>query len=665
MATKMADPVCTDFTVFQKAVHNKFKEMSKGELYVTDCGDALYDEYLKAFPDGTNPLIKQRTLYDCQTCKSFIRRLGKLVGLKDGKVITVWGGLDLPHPYKKVAAALDELVRCANICTVFRTKERQYGIEYNYDNKTNERHDHFWGVVADRHYSTDPDAKRSEQDAIFQVMHRGLTEFKLVDVEAVLDLIENNGLYRGEEHKPALVGFRDLLKKYLMVAIFNNKEANKIFVWENLDNRNARFRNTVIGTLLEDMAGGRDLDSAVKSFESKVAPANYKRPTSVITQRMVEGAVETLTQLGLHGAINRRYAKLSDVSINDVLFVDNDTKGKMKDGVAALLEASVKRSAPDLKHATKMDADVFVQTVLPGSRTVDVLLENRHQGNFLSLTGADGPERLFKWNNNFAWSYDGDVTDSVKQRVKAAGGNIACKMRVSLSWYNFDDLDLHAHTPRGSHVHFRDKMGILDVDMNAGQGTSRNAVENLAFNKLEDGVYRIIVNQFRRRETIDVGFAIEVEFGGTIHQYSYAKSLKDNENVECFKLHVKNGELVKIETELTGGSVSQDKWGVKTETLVPVTAIMYSPNHWGDNKVGAKHLILALKGCKNPDSTRGIYNEFLRPDLEKHRKVFEVLGAKTKCPSSDEQISGVGFTAARGDSVTVVVDGRRAFVLTF
>jgi hypothetical protein len=47
--------------------------------------------------------------------------------------------------------------------------------------------------------------------------------------------------------------------------------------------------------------------------------------------------------------------------------------------------------------------------------------------------------------------------------------------------------------------------------MNAGGARSRTPVENLAFNRLENGVYKVYVNQFNRRETIDFGFAIEVE----------------------------------------------------------------------------------------------------------------------------------------------------------
>lgn len=652
------EAICCDFAKFSVPVAARFVEMSKGELYVAGVDD-LFEQYLAAFPAGTNPIFRERTTHDCQCCKQFIRRLGRLVAIKGGAVTTLWGGLALPRPYHEVAAKLDAAVRSAPIRSVFRSKERDCGAAYNYDPKTNERYDHFHGRVADRHYAKDAATKRGERDAVYQVLKRGLTELKLSDLDSVAELIRSNGLYRGEEHRDAVTGFAELIRSYLAAG------SSDLFVWENLDHRYARFRNTVIGTLLVELAEGKDFEVAVKAFEAKVAPANYKRPTAIITQSMVNAAMETLTRLNLLGAVQRRYARLSDVSVNDVIFVDNDTKGKMKDGIASLLEESVKRPVPDLKRAVPIAADEFVATILPGTKRLDAFVENRHAGNFVALTGADGPERLFKWSNNFAWSYDGNVTDSVKQRVKAAGGNVNALLRVSLSWFNLDDLDLHAVTPDGKHIYFGDKMGVLDVDMNEGAGRTRNAVENLAFNTLRDGVYRVFVNQYQRRETIDGGFAIEIEFGGIVHQYSYAKSLTTMENVECFRLHVSGGKLVKIETSLTGGAASQEKWGVKTETLVPVSAALYSPNYWGDNAVGAKHLILALKGCKNPDATRGIYNEFLDGRLDQHRKVFEVLGSKTLCPYSDDQVAGLGFTAARGDSVTVVVDGKRAYTLTF
>ncbi len=652
-----ADVCCDDFAKFAGPVHTRWQEMSKGELFVTDIED-LWEKYLAAFPEGTNPVFRERSQHDCQTCRQFVRRLGRLVAISGGATKTVWGGLDLPYPYSAVAQALDAAVKGAAVNSVFRSKERQFGVDHNYDPKTNERYDHFHGTVADRHFSKDADTKRGEQDSVFQVMRRGLTELKLADLESVIDLIQSNGLYRGEEHREAVQGFVNLLRD------FQSAGQSDLFVWEHLSHRYARFRNTVIGTLLVELADGKEFEQAVKSFEAKVAPANYKRPTAVITQKMVEQAVETLTKLGLAGAIQRRYARLSDVSVNDVLWVDNESKGKMKDGISELLAGSVKQSAPDLKHATTCSAADFVANILPTAKRLDCFVENRHVGNFVSLTGADGPERPFKWGNNFAWSYDGNVTDSVKQRVKAAGGNVNALLRVSLSWFNTDDLDLHAILPTGTLIYYANKMGVLDVDMNAHVLT-RNPVENLAFSALKDGVYRIGVNQFRRRESADAGFAIEVEFGGVVHQYSHPRSPTQGETVECFRLHIKGGKLEKIETALVGGASSQEKWGVKTESLVPVAAAMYSPNAWNGSSVGAKHLILALKGCRNPEPTRGLYNEHLDGRLYPHRKVFEVLGSRATCPYSDEQVSGLGFTAARGDSVTVVVDGKRAYTLTF
>ncbi len=659
--------MCTDFTRFSRPVAARFTKMSEQELYVADIDpDALWASYLAAFPEGTNPMVKVKTEHDCSTCRRFVKNLGRVVTLNNGRIGTVWEIYDsLPEPYRTVAAALDAAIRACPIKTIFRSKERTYGQDHNYDPKTNERYNHFYGRVADRHFAAYPGARLAELTSAHQVFSRGLVEIRESDLEAVLDLINSIGLYRGQEHKAAVEGFMALLRKLSSVPDAGWDRVN--FTWEHLSHPHSRFRNTVIGTLLTDLAEDKDFDQAVKAFEAKVAPTNYKRPTAVITQKMVESAVQTLHELGLSGCTNRRYARLSDISVNDVLFVDNSARGRMKGGdpLTALLADVVKQTPPDLSRATKLSADEFVRNVLPGVKSLEVFVENRHLGNFVSLTGADGPERPFKWVNNFAWAYDGDVTDSVKARVKAAGGNVNALLRVSLSWFNTDDLDLHCNTPSGVHIYYGHGAGVLDVDMNAYGVPVRNPVENLAFNTLQDGVYEVWVNQYHRRESMDVGFAIEVEFGGAIHQYTHARGVSDMQNVPCLKLHIKDKQLTRIETDLPGGTASQEKWGVKTETLVPATLVCYSPNHWGGSTVGAKHLIFALQGCKNPGRARGIFNEYLRSDLDKHRKVFEVLGDKTKVAHSEDQVSGVGFTAARGDSVTVLVDGKRPYTLAF
>lgn len=673
------------FDVFSRAVHKQFTEMSKRELFTVPIADA-FEHYLRAFPPFTNPTYRVRTVHDCQCCKQFIRRLGCLVNLVDGEVVTVWDNLDLPEPYRTVATAMGHYVRSHPIETVFRTKERQYGTEYNFDTKTNDRHDHFYGEVEDKHFvAKDPDTKRGEREAVFQVMQRGLKEIKADDLATVIDLIESNALYRGEEHKEAVIGFRDLQQRQLA-----SNDLTK-FVWEHLDDRYARFRNTVIGTLLTDLAEGKDLEHAVKAFETKVAPANYKRPTAVITQKMIDQAVETINALDLGGAIYRRYARLSDVSVNDVLFVDKSSRGKMKDGVAALLADSAKPQPIDVKKAIPITATEFVQTILSTTTTLGLFLENRHTGNFVSLTGGDGPERLFKWNNNFAWSYAGELADSdLRRRVQALGGRVDGVLRFSHTW-NYDKrnaslMDLHVFMPgsskhedgchdrypSGQRVGWNQRSdsvsgGVQDVDYVQAAPEGYVPVENTTFpslDRLKEGTYVFKIHNWQFREPTRGGFRAEIECGGQVYQYEMDKSLKQKEWVTVATATLKNGVFT-VNHVLPCGTSSQEKWGVKTETVVPVTSVMNSPNHWGDQAVGAKHLIFALEGCKNPEGTRGIYNEFLRGDLDKHRKVFETLAAKTKVKPADDQISGVGFTQARGDSVTVVVNGKRSYTISF
>jgi hypothetical protein len=64
-----------------------------------------------------------------------------------------------------------------------------------------------------------------------------------------------------------------------------------------------------------------------------------------------------------------------------------------------------------------------------------------------------------------------------------------------------------------------------------------------------------------------------------------------------------------------------------------------------------------LEDCKQEGKARGFYNEFLRGELDKHRKVFEVLGSKLKTPESDQQLSGVGFSSTQNNSILCKVSG--------
>ncbi len=85
--------------------------------------------------------------------------------------------------------------------------------------------------------------------------------------------------------------------------------------------------------------------------------------------------------------------------------------------------------------------------------------------------------------------------------------------------------------------------------------------------------------------------------------------------------------------------------------------MMHSPNYWDGNGVGNKHFLFMLDGCINDDTARGFFNEFLDEVLTPHRKVLEMVGARMKTDSSDQQLSGLGFSSTRRDHVLCRVSG--------
>ena len=669
------------FPTFAKTVAVSFQAVVKApQVYATATdGDALYQRYLAAFPAGTNPIFKKQTEHECSCCRHFIRRAGNVVSVSDQGVIrTIWdeAAEKAPHPYDVVAAALRDAVLAADISDLYRVgpKENSFGAA------TTRSLDAGGRALTWNHLYTDaipktlqvesPDQVRGDYRTTVQVFTRGLIELAPSALDTVLALIEANNLYRGAEHKAAVVQFMAAQKAFET----KGPRERAVFAWTNAVGPASRFRNTVIGTLVQDLSDGIDVERAVASFEQKVAPTNYKRTTAVITPAMVKKAMETIETLGLESALERRFATINDISVNDVKWVDGSVRPAMKGGLEDTLmqvaaTANLQSTKKDEERAEDIGLEAFVEHVLPAATGMEVLLKGEHLGNLMSLTAPVNPEprQLFRWSNDFAWSYGGNVTDSIAERVKKAGGKVeGATLRVSLSWSNYDDLDLHVYEPAGrgvgglqDHIYFRNKRGAtggtLDVDMNAGGGTSREAVENIVWsNKMPSGAYKVVVNNFCQRETSDVGFVIEVECGGKLSHFSFNKTVRNGQDIHVVTLHMKEGLIERAEIgdpAITASNISQTKWGLSTERYVKVDAVTLSPNYWGDNAVGNKHTFFVLRGAKNDEPTRGIYNEFLHPRLEPHRKVFEVIGDKTKCQPTDGQLSGLGFSSTKRTNV--------------
>lgn len=383
---------------------------------------------------------------------------------------------------------------------------------------------------------------------------------------------------------------------------------------------------------------------------------------------MVEDAQKKITELGYSDSLSRRFATLDDLTVNNILFSNRDVAKEKNLDVFGELKASAASKPMKFNKVEEVSAEKFVKDILPTARELEVYFDWKNQKNLVSLIAPvnKGSKTMFKWNNGYSWAYKGNIADSIKQNVEKMGGNVTGDLRFSIQWNenddNNNDFDAHCKEPNSNEIYFARKVssftrGQLDVDIINPNG--RVAVENIYWQSrstMKDGTYLFFVHNYNHRGGRS-GFSAEIEFDGNIYHFDYPHELKQDENVKVAEVTLKDGQF-SIKELLPSTTTSKDVWGIKTNTFVPVSVVMYSPNYWDEQDgIGNKHYMFMLKGCVNDETPNGFFNEYLKPELETHKRVFEALGSKMKVADTDNQLSGLGFSSTKRDEVVVKVIG--------
>ncbi len=669
------------FKEFKTIFQRHFAEMVADERHLFEVGvdkDELWNLYLNSFPAGTNNVYRERREFDCSCCRQFMKAFGNVVTIRNNVVHTIWE-FDTGDPmYQPVVDALDAYIKNRAVTDEYLTDHGRIGTDKNYEQTAD-------GVKTWEHLSLELPAqlvKRNRYGSYLndmkneirtgkQVFKRSLDEITQDAVATVLELIAQNSIYRGAEWKRALEEFASLQAAYAAVPA----ELRDNFAWEKYQSVGpsvSRLRNHSMGTLLVDISDGMDLNEAVRRYEAIVAPENYKRPKAIFTKRMLEDAKKTVTELGYMPSLERRFATLEDITVNNILFSNKDAAKRMGGNVFDQMAESVAVNPKKFAMVQEVTAEDFVKNILPTATNVDVLLEARHMQNFMSLIAPvhkDAPS-MFKWNNGFSWAYTGNMTDStIRKNVKAAGGHVDGALRFSIQWndgsdYDPNDEDAHCVVPTGRHIFYASKYdpqtgGQLDVDI-IHPIRGKAAVENIIFPKMErltEGMYKFFVHCFSSRGGRS-GFRAEIEFDGNIYSFDYATPLRHGESVEVAYVTYSKARGFSIQEKLPSTTSSREVWGLNTNQFVPVSVISYSPNYWDEQSgIGNRHYFFFLKDCVNPEKPNGFYNEFIKPELEKHKRVFEALGSQMAVQDSPDQLSGLGFSSTQRNDLLVRVTG--------
>lgn len=709
------------------------KMVSMGPLFRVNLDkEKLWKLYLQGFEDDPVFRDPESSKHNCNFCRMFISRFGDMVSI-DPKSYAESSMFDLdldlvPEEYRESIRLMAEYIHTCQVGDIFLVKKEdttlfgdtpgRLGVvsnikRYNKEEalkypesgvKENQAFEfnHLNVVVPEKYIvrGAQHSSMVSEEQSKRQVLERGLREISEQTMMDVIEL-ETDGAILNSSNTIKLVVNALALKRELQEV---PTESQHNYLWlksRNLSDTAAKFKNNVIGSLLLDIESGMSLADACKEYNKRVDPVNYMKAKSPVTAKQIQEAEKFVVENGYADSFDFRCAKITDIDVNEILHTN--TSGDIKDQAEVPVFKMIKGSAfnknsgktankNSFKNIPEIEVDKFLKDILPGCDSVEAYLEPRLADNFMTLmtTQDKDSKRLFKWSNNFSWTYVNNLTgkSSIQQQVKSQGGTVDAPFRCSIIWNENNDaphtdLDLHCienfyeHYRNGKqrraaedHIYFGthkkeeqgDKPSALGgfIDLDVISPGQKVAVENIYYDNIclpksgEIFKYTFYIHNFNSGSLS--GARAEIFIQGQLFEYNIPHDFQGKidlatvvfDDTDNFK--ITHGKYL-VNSE---GSSNEPAFGLDMNRFHQVNLVCLSPNYWGE-QVGNKHYFFFLEGAKNPGEIRPIHNEFLSPDLLKHRKVFEILGARVKVESTPEQLSGLGFNATVQDNLIVKV----------
>lgn len=644
------DSVKDQYPQFSNAIKESFDSFSDKPLFTTDVED-LFNVFLEFLPD------EARQHYNCNCCRSFINRYGGIVSIDENGIATpvMWNS-DVPKFFEQAATTMSYIVSKARVTGVFISSEQTLGHPqsggWSHMSVTLPRNK----VHNSRIQTAGQLVAEKKED--YRILIASLMEYPIEAVNQAVALLKSEAIYRGDRFIGVAKFAQDIHNKRANAKKSTLKEN---LTWLAVATAPAGFthiKSSMIGTLLDDIVDGLPVESIQRRFAEKMG--TYMRSQSAPTQGGIQQAEKLVAELGIAESLQRRYATFEEVQ--ELIWRDKhveQVKKAMSGGVFGNITPKNKSAAPTITTdlpTTTMTWDKFQRTVLPTADTLEVLVDNANR--LMAIVTAFNPAAppILQWDkeedrNPFSWYYHGGIDGEIKRRVEAAGGQYDNnEIRCSLIWENYTDLDLHVETPMREHIYYGNKHvrcgGWLDVDMNAGGGSTMQPVENVRWSqgKAREGNYKFYIHNYAERGNGVTPFKVELEVNGKV--YTFSGALRDRDRVVAFEFNYIKGQHPTI----SGTSYSSvDAWNIPVNGFVKVKGITNSPNLWGDQKTAhiGHHIFFLLEGAKDTSEGkgRGFFTETLKPELREIRKTLEAYTANTPIEGVDDATAcGVGYT---------------------
>lgn len=353
--------------------------------------------YLAALP------AELRQEHTCSTCRRFFDRFGGLVTI-DGEGRTVpamWDPASAPERYADAVRALAEAVAQAPVSGVFLARETVWGTPRT------DAWEHL-AVTPPKWLVHEPSPVKTTGQTIAEKRHdreillRGLADFPLELVKKAHTLLSGERLFRSEK----CIGVAKwLLDLHIQLAATRDERVRDNLVWLAVAGAPAGFchvRSTMIGTLLEDLKADMPFDQLRARFAAKMDTLQYQRPTAAPSAGNIAQAEKIVAELKAAGALERRFARLSDIQAlwRPAHAHKASRSGKDRKGTFSHLKPGGKAGATTDLPTTTMTWEKFARTVLPNAEQIEFMVPSGRSSYlaFVTAKRADAAP-IVQWDS--------------------------------------------------------------------------------------------------------------------------------------------------------------------------------------------------------------------------------------------------------------------------
>lgn len=375
-----------------------------GPLFTTNT-TGLFDTLLANLP----PEARQH--YDCNCCRRFVDTYGGLVtidaatGVRTPVLWDPFGDYPAwPTFWNAAVAALCRTVAEAKVNGVFLSSDATWGTPSNqpgpgskYAGLRTWTHLHGENPSVWKGARQTAGQRMAELAQDFQVLISALTEYRADAAAEAVRVLESDALGRSEKALELGKWFAALRAAWET----DRGPARTNRVWRAVATAPpgwAHVKNTIIGTLLDDLQAGLDFPTVKARWEKKVHPLQYQRPTA-LSEGNLKVAEKLIQEMGAADSLKRRFARLDEVT---AFWRPSGTEAKpVEGGVFGHLRARAGAATPvkPLDLPPKVMTWVrFAAEVLPTVGKLDVLVPSR--GNFYALVTAAVPDAppVLQWD---------------------------------------------------------------------------------------------------------------------------------------------------------------------------------------------------------------------------------------------------------------------------